>query len=123
MALGEGGFAADTAPAGALVALPDGRGGWALGETMVEARAGAGKVQGRRTPVESPMPLTFPEGDWAVRLRTSWVDPAYLETDASWCEPVVNRPPRWPTVVLSVASSCRRCPRLPGGWPTSRADR
>ncbi|WP_419918515.1 2Fe-2S iron-sulfur cluster-binding protein [Candidatus Poriferisocius sp.] len=87
VALGEGGFAADTAPAGALVALPDGRGGWALGETMVEARAGAGKVQGRRTPVESPMPLTFPEGDWAVRLRTSWVDPAYLETDASWCEP------------------------------------
>ena len=33
------------------------------------------------------MPLEFPEGDWAVRLRTSWVEPAYLETDASWCAP------------------------------------
>ncbi len=85
--LGEGGFADDTVPDGALVALPDGRGGWALGETVVEARAAAGKVQGRRTPVGSPMPLTFPEGDWAVRLRTSWADPAYLETDASWCVP------------------------------------
>lgn len=85
--LGEGGFADDTVPEGALVALSDGRGGWALGETVAEARAAAGKVQGRRTPDELPMPLEFPEGDWAVRLRTSWVEPAYLETDASWCVP------------------------------------
>ncbi|MDE0115354.1 MAG: 2Fe-2S iron-sulfur cluster-binding protein [bacterium] len=87
VALGEGGFADDTVPTGALVALSDGRGGWALGETVAEARAAAGKVQGRRTPDELPMPLEFPEGDWAVRLRTSWVEPAYLETDASWCVP------------------------------------
>ncbi len=87
VALGEGGFADDTGPEGALVALSDGRGGWALGETVAEARAEAGKVQGRRTPDELPMPLEFPEGDWAMRLRTSWVEPAYLETDASWCEP------------------------------------
>lgn len=87
VSLGEGGFADDTVPEGALVALSDGRGGWALGETVTEARAAAGKVQGRRTPRELPMPLEFPEGDWAVRLRTSWVEPAYLETDASWCSP------------------------------------
>lgn len=87
VSLGEGGFADDTVPEGALVALSDGRGGWALGETVAEARAAAGKVQGRRTPDERPMPLEFPEGDWAVRLRTSWVEPAYLETDASWCAP------------------------------------
>ena len=87
VALGEGGFADDTVPEGALVALSDGRGGWALGETVAEARTAAGKVQGRRTPSELPMPLEFPEGDWAVRLRTSWVEPAYLETDASWCSP------------------------------------
>ena len=87
VALGEGGFADDTVPEGALVALSDGRGGWALGETVTEARVAAGKVQGRRTPREMPMPLEFPEGDWAVRLRTSWVEPAYLETDASWCSP------------------------------------
>ncbi|WP_419924472.1 2Fe-2S iron-sulfur cluster-binding protein [Candidatus Poriferisocius sp.] len=87
VASGEGGFADDTAPEGALVALSDGQGGWALGETVAEARAAAGKVQGRRTPAEALMPLAFPEGDWAVRLRTSWVEPAYLETDASWCTP------------------------------------
>lgn len=87
VALGEGGFADDFAPTGSLVALSDGRGGWSLGETVAEARAAAGKVQGRRTPAELPMPLEFPEGDWAVRLRTSWVEPAYLETDASWCSP------------------------------------
>ena len=87
VALGEGGFADDTVPEGALVALSDGRGGWALGETVAEARAAAGKVQGRRSPTVPPMPLEFPQGDWAVRLRTSWVEPAYLETDASWCAP------------------------------------
>ena len=87
VALGAGGFADDTVPEGALVALSDGRGGWVLGETVAEARAAARKVQGRRTPTELPMPLDFPEGDWAVRLRTSWVEPAYLEIDASWCAP------------------------------------
>lgn len=87
VALGEGGFADDTVPDGALVALSDGSGGWALGETVTEARTAAGKVQGRRTPDALPMPLEIPAGDWAVRLRTSWVEPAYLETDASWCSP------------------------------------
>lgn len=87
VALGRGGFADDTAPAGALVAVPDGRGGWAVGETLAEARAAAGKVQGRRTTVEARPPLDAPPGDWAALLRTSWVEPAYLEPDASWCEP------------------------------------
>ena len=87
VALGRGGFADDTAPEEALVALSDGRGGWAVGETVSEARAAAGRVQGRRTPAAAAPPLEFPEGEWAVRLRTSWVEPAYLETDASWCVP------------------------------------
>lgn len=85
--LGRGGFADDTAPAGALVAVPDGAGGWAVGETLAEARAAAGKVQGRRTPVAARPPLEPPPGDWAITLATSWVEPAYVETDASWCEP------------------------------------
>ena len=29
----------------------------------------------------------MPSGDWVVTLQTSWVEPAYLETDAAWCEP------------------------------------
>src|SRR5581483_1413550 len=49
VALGGGGFADDTAPIDALVAVPD--------------------------------------GDWDVTLRTTWVEPAYLELDASWCAP------------------------------------
>jgi CO/xanthine dehydrogenase Mo-binding subunit len=28
-----------------------------------------------------------PVGEWAVTLQTTWVEPAYLETDASWCVP------------------------------------
>ena len=29
----------------------------------------------------------MPDGDWALTLRTTWVEPAYLETDASWARP------------------------------------
>lgn len=87
VALGGGGFADDGAPASALVAVPDGAGGWSVGETLTEARGVAGKVQGRRTTVSAAPPLELPHGDWDLALRTSWVEPAYLETDASWCEP------------------------------------
>lgn len=87
VALGAAGFADDRAPAGALVAVPDGRGGYAVAETLTEARAAAGKVQGRHTTVEPRPPIELPPGDWHVTLRTGWVEPAYLETDASWCEP------------------------------------
>lgn len=84
---GRGGFADDTAPEGALVAVSDGRGGWSVGETLAEARAAAQKVQGRRTTIDPRPPLEVPPGDWTRTLQTTWVEPAYLETDASWCEP------------------------------------
>ena len=87
VSLGAGGFADDTAPADALVAVPDGVGGWAVGETLTDARAAAGKVQGRRTTAALRHPLEVPPGDWALTLRTTWVEPAYLEPDASWCAP------------------------------------
>lgn len=87
VALGHGGFADDTAPEGALVAVPDPDGGWAVGETLGDARAAAGKVQGRRTTAEVRHPLELPPGEWAATLRTTWVEPAYLELDASWCAP------------------------------------
>ncbi len=85
--LGRARFADDTAPADALVAVPDGSGGWVTGETLAEARRAAGKVQGRRTTAALRHPIEVPDGDWLVTLRTSWVEPAYLETDASWCVP------------------------------------
>ena len=94
VALGEGGFADDTAPAGALVAVRAAEGceaadehGWVVAPTAVEARRLAGRVPGRRTTASWAPPLQVPAGDWAVTLRTSWVEPGYLETDAAWCEP------------------------------------
>ncbi len=87
VALGLGGFADDLAPADALVAVPDGGGGWSVAETLSEARRLAGKVQGRRTTLPLAHPLDVPGGDWDVTLRTTWVEPAYLELDASWCAP------------------------------------
>jgi len=87
VALGAGGFADDTAPDDALVAVPDGLGGWAVGETLGEARAKAGKVQGRRTTIDVRHPIELPPGQWDAAFRTTWVEPAYLEPDASWCAP------------------------------------
>ncbi len=84
---GRGGFADDTAPPGCLVAVPDPRGGWAVGETLAEARAASGKVQGRRSGQDLRYPLEVPPGDWDFTLQTTWVEPAYLEPDASWCLP------------------------------------
>ena len=87
VALGDAGFADDTAPAGAVVAVLDPEGRWTLGESVAAARAAAGTVQGRHTTADSTPPVPVPDGEWALTLQTSWVEPAYLETDASWCEP------------------------------------
>jgi xanthine dehydrogenase small subunit len=99
--LGGAPFADDTAPRDALVAVPLPPGSsaafleaggmrWVVGESVLEARRVAGKVQGRRTTLRSRPPLLHrmparPPG--GVQLATSWVEPAYLEPDASWCEP------------------------------------
>jgi len=87
VALGLGGFADDTAPADALIAARAADGTWVVGETLTEARRAAGKVQGRRTTAPLRWPVDVPEGDWARTLQTCWVEPAYLEPDASWCVP------------------------------------
>lgn len=91
VALGAGGFADDTAPRDALVAIP-GRdlgatAAWVVAPTLTEARALARKVQGRRSTLAAGPPLELPSGTWDLTLRTSWVEPAYLEPDASWCGP------------------------------------
>jgi xanthine dehydrogenase small subunit len=87
VALGMGGFADDRAPADALVALRRADGEWVVAESLAEVRALSDKVQGRRTTLPLTWPLDAPPGDWARTLRTTWVEPAYLEPDASWCEP------------------------------------
>jgi hypothetical protein len=97
--LGDGGFADDGAPRDALVAVPLPPGSsapareaagmqWVVADSLLDARALAGKVQGRRTTVDPAPPLPLPAlGDGSVRLATSWVEPGYLEPDASWCAP------------------------------------
>ena len=86
---GRGGFADDTAPTDALVAVPSNAstGEWVVAETLADARRLAGKVQGRRTTIDVRHPIEVAPGDWDLRLRTTWVEPAYLEPDASWCAP------------------------------------
>ncbi len=85
--LGGAAFADDTAPRDALVAVPSGD-EFVVADSLFEARRLAGKVQGRRTTVEERPPLALPDlPDGGVRLATSWVEPAYLEPDASWCTP------------------------------------
>jgi len=99
--LGGAPFADDAAPRDALVAVPLPPGSeaehvdaagmhWVVGASLLEARTATGKVQGRRTTAEEQPPLfgalaQTPSG--GVRLATSWVEPAYLEPDASWCTP------------------------------------
>jgi xanthine dehydrogenase small subunit len=87
IALGQGGFADDTAPSDALIAVRATDGTWMVGETLTAARKMTGKVQGRRTTVAVNWPIELPEGDWVRTLQTTWVEPAYLEPDASWCVP------------------------------------
>lgn len=91
VALGRGGFADDTAPADALVALLDGHGEWVVGDSLTEARRLSAKVQGRRTTAPLTWPVAVPDdptgAGWVRALRTTWVEPAYLEPDAAWCVP------------------------------------
>ena len=85
--LGGGGFADDTAPGGSLVAVPAKDGGWATGDSPADARFASRRVPGRNSTVALRHPLEFPDGDFVLRLRTTFVEPAYLEPDASWCCP------------------------------------
>lgn len=85
--LGGGGFADDRAPLGAKVAVPARSGGYVAAESRSAARTLVHWPPGRRSTVALSYPVEVPGGPWAVTLRTTWVEPAYLELDASWCVP------------------------------------
>lgn len=87
VALGDGGFSDDEAPSDSLIALLDQDGAWVVADSMSEARRRGGKVQGRRTTAAPSWPIDVPPGEWVRTLQTTWVEPAYLEPDASWCAP------------------------------------
>ncbi len=82
--LGGGGFADDSAPPGALVQLGAGA---PLAPGVRAARAASGRIQGRNSTVALSHPVELPPGEWAVTLQTTWVEPAYVEPDASWSRP------------------------------------
>jgi len=96
------GFADDQVPAfgssrstvSTLVAMLDADGQWRTAPTVAETRVVIGAVQGRRTTVAVTPPLALPDGDWAVTLATSWVEPGYLEPDSSTAQP--SGPPSSP---------------------------
>jgi len=86
-ALGRAGFADDLAPRDALVAVRGADGRWHVGETLTAARRLAGAVPGRRSTAPVSWPVAVPPGAWHRTLQTTWVEPGYLEPDASWCRP------------------------------------
>ena len=79
-------FAADSAPSGTKVAVAQSTGGYSVASTEAEAAAASGKVQGRNSTiaVRPPLPIPMVEGA-VISLATSFVEPAYVEPDASWC--------------------------------------
>ncbi|MEI8049877.1 MAG: 2Fe-2S iron-sulfur cluster-binding protein [Actinomycetes bacterium] len=86
--LGRAGFSADVAPAGVRVAIATADGSYRIGATIEEARVAAASVQGRNSTAPLRLPLTVPDlDDVALSLRTTFVEPAYVEPDASWCDP------------------------------------
>ena len=94
--LGHGGFADDTAPPTRWSPCSTPTARWTLGESVAEARAAAGKVQGRRTTAAAATAASgSPTATGTSSLQTSWVEPGYLETDASWCR-ARRRPGRRP---------------------------
>jgi xanthine dehydrogenase small subunit len=80
-------FADDTAPPEGLVALGVGASGYDVAASWPDARRASGARQGRNSTVALCHPVALPKGDFDLVLQTTWVEPAYLEPDASWCTP------------------------------------
>ncbi len=84
---GDAPFADDTAPTGALVALGSSASGYVVATSDLEARAQLATRQGRNSTIALSHPVALPDGEFDISLQTTFVEPAYLEPDASWCEP------------------------------------
>ena len=61
-----------------------------------------------------------PDGEWALTLQTTWVEPAYVEPDASWCLP--GGEPATPLANGGAFGGKRaaRSRRGPRPWPRER---
>ncbi|HEV3212122.1 MAG TPA: 2Fe-2S iron-sulfur cluster-binding protein [Acidimicrobiales bacterium] len=87
VALGLAPFADDTAPHGGLVAVGTATSGYDVAASGPEARRAATRRPGRNSTVALEHPVAVPAGTFDLVLQTTWVEPAYLEPDASWCAP------------------------------------
>lgn len=95
VALGGGGFASDTAPPDARYAVPpedvDHRDSnqWTLVEDLTAWRAAVGSAPGRRSSLGLTWPIAPAGGSGQIlrQLQTTWMEPAYLEPDCTWCAP------------------------------------
>ena len=88
-------FADDTAPHGALVAIGTSAAGYDVAPSASEARRRSGARQGRNSSIALTHPVALPRGSFELVLQTTWLEPAYLEPDASWCAP--GAPPASPS--------------------------
>ena len=80
-------FADDTRPPGCLIAIATGKDGYEVAPSAAAARRLAASRQGRNSTVALSHPVAVAGGAFDLVLQTTWVEPAYLEPDASWCEP------------------------------------
>ena len=98
VAAGGGGFAADTAPGESLFAVPDPDADsddlcdlerWTLVSDLAAWREAMSSAPGRRSSLAVTWPIEVAPVDGEVirELQTTWVEPAYLELDCSWCAP------------------------------------
>jgi xanthine dehydrogenase small subunit len=94
VALGCAGFAMDELPERTLVAVGDRNGRWGLGDSLSQARARLQSTPGRHGRMQPAHPVELPEKDWLFSLRTTWVEPGYLEPDA--CVWIPGDEPRVP---------------------------
>ena len=108
VALGGGGFADDTAPADALVAVPDGRGGWSVGETLAR-RAGAPRQRCRddERPLTSATRSRCPMAIGTSRCRPNGSSRPISRRTPRGVRPAESRHRRSPTAVRSGARSVR----------------
>ena len=83
--LGGGGFADDSAPPMRTGPTGGGRDACPRPARRPVPPAGACRAATARCPCRTRS--RCPEGEWALTLQTSWLEPAYVEPDASWARP------------------------------------
>ena len=122
VACGGGGFAEDTAPADALVAVPDGRGGW-VGGRHRSPRPGRGPSGCRvgTPPWPCATPWSSPPGRGTSPCGRRSSSPPTSSPTRRGASPAATRSPPSPTAGPSAASCPPRWRRRRAAWPMRRA--